>query len=230
VRRLHFDLRYVQSLMNLDEPDALALAYTQKMAAFLLFQPRPRRIVIVGLGGGSLTKFCYQQLPDVRITTVEIDADVIALASLFRLPAEDARLRIVHGDAADHFAASSDLSDVVLIDGCDDSGTALPFCKPRFYRRLVDRLRPQGLLVINLIGPAERSDAIHEIVDEVFGQRCIGLSVKGGNRILFAFKDPEMLSDWPAIRRRAEELQSRTGLDFPGFARQLQRNRRRDRG
>ena len=41
-RSLHFNSRWVQSMMRKDAPDALALAYTQKMMAFLLFNPRTR--------------------------------------------------------------------------------------------------------------------------------------------------------------------------------------------
>ena len=52
--------------MSLDEPDALVTAYTRKMMAFLLFNPAPKRIAMVGLGGGSLAKFCYRNLPKPR--------------------------------------------------------------------------------------------------------------------------------------------------------------------
>ncbi|HWY24198.1 MAG TPA: hypothetical protein VNX47_04725, partial [Nevskia sp.] len=103
-RRLHFGLDFVQSEMSLGQPEALRLLYTQAMMAFLLFLPKPKHIVIVGLGGGSLGKFCRRELPEARVTTVEIDQDVIDFAALFDLPARDSRLRIVHADAAEYFA------------------------------------------------------------------------------------------------------------------------------
>jgi len=55
---------------QLDDPYALCLAYTRKMMAFLLFNSQPRRILQLGLGGGSLAKFCYKHLPDASITAV----------------------------------------------------------------------------------------------------------------------------------------------------------------
>src|SRR5271166_2246985 len=49
----------VQSEMSIDEPETLINAYTRKMMGFLLFRKRPREVVMIGLGGGSLAKFCH---------------------------------------------------------------------------------------------------------------------------------------------------------------------------
>ena len=48
-RRLHFDLRYVQSAINLKDPDELVFAYTQAMMAFMLFDTQPRQVVVLDL-------------------------------------------------------------------------------------------------------------------------------------------------------------------------------------
>ena len=72
-RCLYFSQANLQSIMSLDEPDALISAYTRKMMAFLLFNPAPRRITMIGLGGGSLAKFCYRNLRGAQITVVELD-------------------------------------------------------------------------------------------------------------------------------------------------------------
>ena len=81
------------------------LAYTRKMMAFLMFNSQPRRILQLGLGGGSLAKFCYRYLPDASITVVEIDSDVLALRDEFQVPADDARFRVVQGNGVEYVAA-----------------------------------------------------------------------------------------------------------------------------
>src|SRR5690349_9611761 len=78
-RILYFTTAAVQSAMRLDDPEALIAPYTRKMMAFLLFLPAPRHVLMIGLGGGSLAKFCYRHLPRTRISVVEVNADVIAL-------------------------------------------------------------------------------------------------------------------------------------------------------
>src|SRR5471030_3192506 len=62
-RTLYFSLDNIQSRMRLDDPWALDLSYTRKVMSFLLFRAAPRRILMVGLGGGSLAKYCYRYLP-----------------------------------------------------------------------------------------------------------------------------------------------------------------------
>lgn len=223
--RLHFSLRFVQSAMSLGDPDALSFPYTRNMMAFLLFEPAPRNLVLVGLGGGSLTKFCHRQLPRTRVTTVEIDADVIALSELFQVPKADARLRLVHADAADYFAAPGEPADAVLIDGCDALGVAPVFCDPAFYAVLRKRLRPGGMLVINLIGKPHRLEELERAVLAAFPGAHMSLEASyGGNRVLFVFNPPAEIPDWRAIRRLAERLEQQHGLDFPDFARRLQRS------
>ncbi len=90
-RFLHFDLDSVQSAMHLEDPNRLCLAYTRKMMTFLLFNRTPRNILLLGLGGGSLAKFCYESLPGATIIAVEPNADVIALREEFLIPADDGR-------------------------------------------------------------------------------------------------------------------------------------------
>ena len=76
---LYFSIREIQSRMQVDDPDALDLGYTRTMMGFLLFQPEPRQIAMVGLGGGSLAKFCHRYLPQAQIQVAEINPHVIAL-------------------------------------------------------------------------------------------------------------------------------------------------------
>lgn len=225
MRSLHFSPWYVQSEMNLDAPHALQLAYTRQMMAFLLFLPRPRHITIVGLGGGSLTKFCHRELPQARVTTVEIDAGVIDCAPYFQVPTEDPRLRIVNADAVDHFAALPERSDVILVDGCDGAGIVPAFNDARFYRNLYAALHPGGVLVLNLIGPEAVVETHRRLAEETFDGRVLLQDVpQEGNRIAFALAPPRRAPDWAATEREARRLQRRHGLDFPAFARRLRRS------
>lgn len=223
-RRLHFSLDFVQSEMRLGEPSALTFRYTRKMMAFLLFQPRPRQMVLVGLGGGSLTKFCHRQLPRTHVTTVEVSPEVIAFGELFDLPPPERRMRLVQADARDFFAESATAADVILLDGCDRNGTARELCSEEFYGNLRARLHPQGLAVINVTGPGTRARAHLRFINEVFEGRVIVVDVQAcGNRLAFAFNGKVDPPDWQEIARRADGLKRQHGLDFQEFARLLRR-------
>lgn len=97
---LYFNIRLIQSVMRLDAPGALELRYTRKMMTFLLFNPRPKRIALIGMGGGSLVKFCATHLPQCRIAAIEFDPDVLAFRDLFKLPPDGPRLEVLHADGA----------------------------------------------------------------------------------------------------------------------------------
>ena len=105
-RFLHFDFDAIQSAMEVSNPERLALAYTRKMMAFLLFNRTPERILLLGLGGGSLAKFCYSKLPAASITAVEVNEDVIALRDEFSIPADDHRFRVINADGGAYVSAA----------------------------------------------------------------------------------------------------------------------------
>ena len=88
-RWLYFNVRLMQSEMRLASPYTLELRYTQAMMACLLFNPRPRRLFLIGFGGGSLVKFIHRQLPGATLTAVDLDPNVLAWREAFSVPPDD---------------------------------------------------------------------------------------------------------------------------------------------
>ena len=140
----------IQSRMSLARPDELQFEYTRLMMGVLLFQPQPKRILMVGLGGGSLAKFCYKHLPDSHITVVEINPHVIALRQSFCIPNDDARFQVLQMDAAHFMAQTEQTFDVVFVDGFDQHGMPEQLCSPQFYSDCRRVLNVGGVAVANL--------------------------------------------------------------------------------
>jgi spermidine synthase len=221
-RSLHFDLDAVQSAMDLTDPDRLSLAYTRRMMAFLLFNHTPRRILLLGLGGGSLAKFCYRRLPDAAVTAIEISSDVIALREEFRIPADDERFRVVQGDGAAYVAKIAPCKDVILADACARTGIAPQLDTTEFYRQARRCLTPDGVFVINMCGDAYDRGAHMLRLRQVFGDAFVSLPVRpDGNVIVLAFKErcPQIRIE--SLEARARELKRRFDLDFPRYARRI---------
>src|SRR5260370_29657829 len=97
---LHFDLLATQSFMSRRDPDRLVLGYTRTMMGFLLLQPAPTRVSMIGLGGGSLAKYCYRHLPNTRIVAIEGDPAGSALRDAFHIPPDGARFEVSCADGA----------------------------------------------------------------------------------------------------------------------------------
>jgi len=228
-RTLHFSLSLIQSTMSLKDPFALELDYTQAMMSFLLFLQRPRHILMLGLGGGSLAKFCWRQLAGARITVVEIDPGVIAFRDAFLLPPDDARLRVVEGDGAAwvrHSGEWEERPDVIMMDAFDRHGLSASVSSVDFYRSVQDALAGRGLMVANLAGEQDDRVAHLAMIAEVFDERVLSLSLADGNDIVLAFRHPGFAPRWREIGNLAKALRARTGLDFPKFAQRLERSRR----
>src|SRR6266568_8525754 len=89
VRLLQIGGNAIQSAMRLDAPDRIELDYVRAMMAFLLFRPDPRDVLMVGLGGGSMARFIHQRMRQTRVTVVEINPGVVAMARrYFHFPEE----------------------------------------------------------------------------------------------------------------------------------------------
>jgi spermidine synthase len=186
---LHFDPIAVQSEMRRDAPDELVLPYTQTMMGFLLFKPKPQRIALIGLGGGSLAKYCYARLPEASILVAEINPDVIALRDVFCVPQNNERFQVRCEDGADLVRDASTPFDVLLVDGYDVNGQSPQLCSQRFYDECYRSLAPGGVMAVNLTveDPAHARSVAR--IRGSFESTVVVDSEDYTNRIAFACKD-----------------------------------------
>ena len=222
-RFLHFDIDCVQSAMNLEDPNRLCLAYTRKMMTFLLFNRTPRHILLLGLGGGSLAKFCYESLPGATIIAVEPNPDVIALREEFLIPADDLRFRVVRADGADYVARLPPGEDVILADACDRTGVAPELDSVEFYQNARRCLSAGGVFVINVCGE-RHSRAAHLLkIRQAFDDEFLSFPVRpNGNLIVLAFKEPRRVTSRERLEGEVTDLKRRFRLDFSKFARLIE--------
>lgn len=224
-RFLYFNVRLMQSEMLLKAPNDLAIRYTQKMMAFLLFQPRPKRIVLIGLGGGSLIKFCYYRLPGTQLTAIELDPEVIAFRDSFLLPPDDARLQVLQADGAEYLEKTEKGIDVLLVDAFDKTGFAPSLANREFFDNAYAKLSGNGVLVINLAGEKETYAGLIGEAMHVFDDQVIVISVPDdGNHVLYAFKEHYFEPRWRWLHNYAKELRAKFALDFPAFVQKMERS------
>jgi spermidine synthase len=224
-RFLHFDFGAIQSAMEMRNPQRLALAYTRKMMAFLLFNSRPKRILLLGLGGGSLAKFCYGNLPEASLTAVEVSHDVIAMRDEFGIPEDDHRFRVVNANGSAYISITTQPKDVILADACDRWGVAAELGSADFYRKARSRLSADGVFVVNICGD-EGSTAAHlEKIRDAFDDELLSLQVReDSNVIVFGFKGHRPDLRCERLELSARDLKKRFRLDFPRYARNIARD------
>jgi len=184
-KSLHFKRSDVQSRMLKRKPYKLVLRYTRTMMGFLLFNSQPQRIAMLGLGGGSMAKFCYRELPDARIDVIEINPGVIALRDVFLLPPDDDRF-CIHLDDGEHFIAQANQQfDVLLVDAYARQGLPQRLASEEFYDSCRNALVEGGVMVVNLY--CGHVDAYIARIWQSFGGAMFSVHEKDGvNQIVFA--------------------------------------------
>ncbi|HTZ90675.1 MAG TPA: hypothetical protein VMA71_10045 [Alloacidobacterium sp.] len=202
---LQFPNGDIQSQMLASDPHRLVLSYTRTMMVFPFFREEVERIAIIGLGGGSMVKWCYHQLPFTEITVIEINPHVISLREQFYIPDNDHRLRVIQGDGADYVARTKDSPEVLLVDGFDANGQSPQLCSLPFYKNCYRALAPDGLMVANLCGPDDQ-ESIDNIRDAFHGRTVIATPEDGENQIVFAFKGKRARGENLPAEELAEKL------------------------
>ena len=222
LRYLCFGIDNIQSAMRISEPYALDLTYTQMMMAFLLFNCQPRRISLIGLGGGSIAKYCYRYLRSARIAAVENDPDVIALRDEFLIPRDDSRFSVIQADGGAYLSGLQRKVDALLVDAYDRDGIPASLANPGFYENARRCLSPMGIFVMNLAG--DRITCLSHLrwIRDVFGEAVIAVLVDdSSNYVVFAAKNRPFAPQWKWLMSHARRLEDLFGLEFSTYLKQL---------
>jgi spermidine synthase len=219
VRNLHFGSDWIQGAMRIARPWSLELAYTREMMAGLLMRPLknwPRTALLVGLGAGSLAKFIYRNLPDCRITVVEINPQVEFIArQYFKLPDDPRRLDVLTGCGADYMLGGDRRFDMILIDGYDPDAKAGVLDTEPFYQACRARLTDSGLCSINLLGRNKGfAGSVGRISSAFDGRIAVFPSCDSGNTIAFASGGEPVDVSLDDLRARATQLKKEMRLDL----------------
>ena len=219
VRYLHFGSRWIQGAMRIARPYALELEYTRDMMFPLLLRTGsgwPRTVLSIGLGAGSLARFLHRHRPRAAHTIVEIDPAVIACARQhFRLPPEDARLRIRIDDGSDYLQAADRDFDLILVDGYDAKGRTGMLDTLPFYCNAQAHLTDRGVLATNVLTRNHGFRGSFERLEAAFEGRAMALpKCESGNVVLLAAAGETIEIDVDELLRRARRLRKDTGLDL----------------
>lgn len=196
-----------QSRMRTFRPGELLIDYTRTMMASLLFRPQPALIGMIGLGGGSQAKFCHRHLQRTRVEVAENNPHVLALRRSFRVPADDARLRVMLADGAAFVRENKARFDILLVDGYDESGIPAALSSQAFYDDCRDALAPGGVLAGNLYA-TDFEDHVRKL-RRSFGRDRVWVleEARQSNRVAFAWTGdpfPDGRIDLPTVTARIE--------------------------
>ncbi len=219
VRYLHLGTPWVQGAMRVRKPHVLELEYVQRMMVWLLFcnpaYVSKAHAVQLGLGAGSITRFCHRNLR-MKTTAVELNPTVIAACRMwFHLPADDARLTVLQQDAAAYVAdaAHAGTADVLNVDLYDHDAASPVLDDQAFYDACARLLADGGVMTVNLFGRDASFERSAGRIAQAFGaERVRSLRpTKEGNTVVVALKGEEVPTR-DTLAARAETIETRYAL------------------
>jgi spermidine synthase len=203
-----------QSAIEPRNPRAVPVEYVRYALLGLAHHGQPRRVLMVGLGGGTFTTLVHRALPDVTIDVVEIDPVVVAAARAHFGLREDARYRVHVADAADWMTRGPpQMYDYVLLDGYAGEEIPEPLATQAFFRAVARRLAPGGVVAINVAEMQAEGRAVVRAFTAALTPFDCRLTPVDGNVLLFAAVGPHPV-DLAATRRWLADWDARGVTDF----------------
>lgn len=171
-RYLRFN-RSFQGGMVLKNPYESPFLYTSYAHLALAFQPTIRRVLVIGLGSGTIPKRFLRDYPEVTVDSVELDPAVVDVAKRFFEVRDNPRHRIIVDDGRVYLRRAEAKYDLIVLDAYFAEGIPFHLATREFLEIVRDHLNPGGLVASNIIGALEGSNsrlyrALHKTYGSVF--------------------------------------------------------------
>jgi spermidine synthase len=202
---------YTESVTNLSDPDDLPLRYAQVMTIATIYPEQPRRILMLGLGGGSISGYLGRFMPEAAITTVEIDPGVITAAKTYFGLRETERMRYRAGDGRVFLNRSNELYDLILLDAYRGGYVPFHLLTREFYTLVKQRLAPGGAAAFNVHDGSKLYASTVKTLGDVFP--ALDLYPTGAGEVIAVATAAPLAKE--TLQSRAAATQERHGFRFP---------------
>ncbi len=226
-RSLYFAGNILQSRISISAPHNLVLYYTRYMMAALLIQPRPERVLLIGIGAGTLVSFLHHHFPECILDAVDLSSQVIKLAlGYFRMP-DEPPISIHCADGFDFLAQRNcgNRYDLILIDAFDENGMSKTIYTEDFFSLCRKTLSPGGALSCNLwSGNLQELERVKQAFNKHSVSRIYLPVQERGNIVGLGFNTP---IPWKKIDRpdkELKELAERYGFDLTEIVKIAKKN------
>lgn len=201
----------VESTLDISSPQTLFLLYTQKMFASFLIGDMPKKVLLAGLGGGSMVHFTNYYFPKIQMDIVEIDPEIIKISKEYFALKENKMNKIILADIYQFLKNSKNSYDVIFMDAflkpsenTDSTGINLKQKEKEFFDNLKKNLSPKGVVAFNINYHKDYKQDI-QIIKENFPNIYIFQKERAGNIIVVCSKERERYS-LEFMKKRGEKI------------------------
>ncbi len=175
-----------QTCFRPSEPTFLHFPYARMMMGSLYLNPNPERILIIGLGGGTLPNAMRGVLPNATIDVVEIDAAVVRAARAYFGFTEDAKLKVHEQDGrvfVKRAIGGAARYDLIMLDAFEDDYIPEHLLTREFLQEVKSILTPRGVVAGNSFSSSGLYPSESATYADTFGTFY---NLKDANRVIWA--------------------------------------------
>lgn len=204
-----------QSVVKPGDPDHLELPYARAIPVGLVLVDRPQRVLVVGLGGGTIPSLLRKHDPQLKIDVVELDPAVIELAKQYFEFREDAGMRAYAQDGRAFIEQRRNLYDIIFLDAFSADNIPFDLATREFLYSVRRALKPRGIVVGNVWSRYSNPlyDPMVRTYRDVFEDVYIVDVPAAGNKLVLGLPWRSSLAKAEVVRR-ARELSQRFGLRY----------------
>ncbi len=217
LRTLRFRRRgtdYDESVVDMAEPLQLVIYYSRLMFSGFLFVPEPKRVLVVGLGGGTLSRVIAHYFPEAKVDSIELDPEVLNVAKKYFLFKEGPNLKVFTRDGRvqiKRLLRQGATYDVIMLDAFRGGYIPYHLTTKEFLEECRGILSPGGAVVANL----RPGFLLYEYQRRTFAKVFQSHYAFGGgsNKILVSIPK-EVKATKQELYERAQKLQERHKFSF----------------
>ncbi len=199
-----------QSCIDQRRPKEMVFTYTKMMMSALLLNPNPKRVLIAGLGGGTLPTALAELFPEAQIDIVEIDTAVVAVAKRFFGFAETAKLTVFTQDArvfTKRALVRNATYDLIMLDAYNGDYIPEHLMTREYLNETKSLLTDNGIVAANTFTVSRLYDHESATYYDVFGEYFNLRTARSSNRVILTSQQP--LPNIMLLGQRAKQLEAR---------------------
>jgi predicted membrane-bound spermidine synthase len=202
---------YTESVIDLADPDDLPLRYAQVMTIALIYPQARQKILMLGLGGGSIATYLARFVPEASFSTVEVDPGVIAAAKTYFGLRESERMRFLASDGRVFLTRNRETYDLILVDAYRGGYVPFHLLTREFYSLVKERLAPGGAAAFNVHDGTKLYASTLKTVGQIFP--ALDLYPTGAGEVIAIGSASPLSQEMRELS--AASLQARHGFRFP---------------
>lgn len=178
-----------QACIDLKDDKRLVFEYLHGVMAGFALNKKPKRVLIIGLGGGVLSKLFHELSPETEIVSVDIDPVVVKLAKKYFDYRENEKVKTVIQDGRVYVKRAilkKENFDWIVLDAFNGDYIPEHLMTKEFLDEVKSLLTPNGILTANTFSNSKLYDYESVTYQHVFKKLHIFDAPTKGNRIIYA--------------------------------------------